>query len=119
MDQERRRPVGSPGTATPNSTPPRARSSSATSALVSSIDHAVPRDQAVSGRLATARLAGKNLDGALDAASRGLDLLEIKVRSVRAVNRLTKFEGHLKRYGTEPAVGEFRERLRALPTMAA
>ncbi|MFJ6769995.1 transcriptional regulator [Kitasatospora sp. NPDC091257] len=92
----------------------------ATSALASSIDHAVPRDQAVrSGRLATARLAGKDLDGALDAANRGLDLLETKVHSGRAVSRLTKFDGYLKPYATEPAVAEFRERLRALPAMAA
>ncbi|MFB7950063.1 transcriptional regulator [Kitasatospora phosalacinea] len=92
----------------------------ATSALASSIDHAVPRDQAVrAGRLATARLAGKDLDGALDAANRGLSLLETQVHSVRAVSRLTKFDGYLKPYATEPAVAEFRERLRALPVMAA
>ncbi|WP_329581935.1 transcriptional regulator [Kitasatospora sp. NBC_01250] len=92
----------------------------ATSALASSIDHAVPRDQAVrAGRLATARLAGKDLDGALDAANRGLSLLETQVHSVRAVDRLTKFEGYLKPHQAEPAVAEFRDRLRALPAMAA
>ncbi|WP_030061874.1 MULTISPECIES: hypothetical protein [Streptomyces] len=92
----------------------------ATSALASSIDHAVPRDQAVrAGRLATARLAGKDLDGALDAANRGLGLLETQVHSVRAVNRLTKFDGYLKPHHAEPAVAEFRERLRALPAVAA
>ncbi|GAB2746472.1 hypothetical protein GCM10010442_77450 [Kitasatospora kifunensis] len=92
----------------------------ATDALATSIDHAVPRDQAVrSGRLATARLAGKNLDGALDAANRGLTLLEGSVQSVRAVDRLKKFDGYLKPHYTEPAVGQFRERLKALPAMAA
>ncbi|MFJ1797161.1 transcriptional regulator [Kitasatospora griseola] len=92
----------------------------ATSALASSIDHAVPRDQAVrAGRLATARLAGKDLDGALDAANRGLGLLETQVYSIRAVNRLTKFAGYLEPHRAEPAVIEFRERLSELPTMAA
>ncbi|MFF7635623.1 transcriptional regulator [Kitasatospora sp. NPDC008050] len=92
----------------------------ATGALASSIDQAVPRDQAVrAGRLATARLAGKDLDGALDAANRGLDLLEGPVQSVRAVDRLTKFDSYLKPHQAEPAVAEFRERLRALPAMAA
>jgi hypothetical protein len=38
---------------------------------------------------------------------------------VRAVNRLTKFDGYLKPYQAEPAVAEFRERLHALPAMAA
>jgi hypothetical protein len=80
----------------------------------------VPRDQAVRADLiATARLASKDLDGALDAANRGLDLLETKVHSVRAVNRLAKFEGYLKPHQAEPAVAEFRERLHALPAMAA
>ncbi|MFJ6217268.1 transcriptional regulator [Streptomyces sp. NPDC092296] len=92
----------------------------ATDALAASVDRAVPRDQAVrSGRLATARLAGKDLDGALDAANRGLGLLEGKVQSARAVDRLKKFEGYLRPHYAEPAVGAFRERLRSLPVLAA
>jgi hypothetical protein len=92
----------------------------ATNALAVSVDQAVPRDQAVrAGRLATARLAGKDLDGALDAANRGVALLEDQVRSVRAVDRLTKFEGYLAPHYSVPAVAEFRERLHALPVMAA
>ncbi|GAA2259054.1 hypothetical protein GCM10010430_48870 [Kitasatospora cystarginea] len=92
----------------------------ATDALATSIDQAVPRDQAVrSGRLATARLAGRDLDGALDAANHGLTLLEGSVQSVRAVDRLKKFEGYLKPHYSEPAVDEFRDRLKSLPAMAA
>lgn len=92
----------------------------ATDALAASVDQAAPRDQAVRvGRLATARLAGRDLDGALDAAHRGLALLEDRVHSARAVSRLRKFEGYLTSHYAEPAVAEFRERLHALPAMAA
>ncbi|MGW2867691.1 hypothetical protein [Kitasatospora sp. NPDC001225] len=80
-----------------------------------SIDHIVPRDQAVR----SARLVGKDLDGALDAENRDLGLLGTKVHSVRAVSRLTKLDGYLKPYAAEPAVAEFRERVGALPAMAA
>ncbi|MFE8939945.1 transcriptional regulator [Streptomyces sp. NPDC007872] len=88
----------------------------ATHALSVAVDRAVPRDQAVrSGRLATARLAARDLDGALAAAAVGLELLESSVRSDRAQVRLTKFSHYLEPHATEPAVREFRERLRALP----
>ncbi|QES57213.1 transcriptional regulator [Streptomyces venezuelae] len=91
----------------------------ATTALALSVDQAVPRDKAVrSGRLATARLASRDLDGALDAATIGLALLEGKVRSDRARSRLTKFSGYLEPHADAPAVREFRERLRALPVAA-
>lgn len=92
----------------------------AINALALAVDHAVPRDQAVrAGRLATARLIGNDLDGALDAANRGLDLLETQVQSARAVSRLTKFNGYLATHRSVPAVVEFRERLRSLPVIAA
>lgn len=91
----------------------------ATTALAMAVEQAVPRDRAVrSGRLATARLAARDLDGALDAATVGLDLLENRVRSDRAHVRLTKFSDHLEPHAAVPAVREFRERLRALPTAA-
>ncbi|MFC8900794.1 transcriptional regulator [Streptomyces cinereoruber] len=88
----------------------------ATNALSVAVDRAVPRDRAVrSGRLATARLAARDLDGALDAANVGLELLENHVRSDRARVRLTKFSRYLEPYAAVPAVREFRERLRTLP----
>ncbi|MEV6987418.1 hypothetical protein AB0M95_40030 [Sphaerisporangium sp. NPDC051017] len=59
----------------------------ATSSLETSVNKAAPRDKAVrSSRLAEARLAGNDLDGALDAANYGAELLEDKVSSVRAVD---------------------------------
>ncbi|MFC5800802.1 transcriptional regulator [Streptomyces formicae] len=88
----------------------------ATSALAVAVDKAVPRDRAVrSGRLATARLAARDLDGALAAANIGLELLENRVRSDRAHVRLTKFSNYLGPHSAVPAVREFRDRLRALP----
>lgn len=76
----------------------------------------MPRDRAVrSGRLATARLAARDLDGALDAANVGLELLENRVQSDRAYVRLTKFSNYLEPHSAAPAVSEFRDRLRALP----
>ncbi|MFH8628007.1 multiprotein-bridging factor 1 family protein [Streptomyces vietnamensis] len=88
----------------------------ATNALAVAVEQAVPRDRAVrSGRLATARLAARDLDGALDAANAGLDLLENRVRSDRAQVRLTKFSHYLEPHVAVPAVREFRERLHALP----
>lgn len=91
----------------------------ATASFAQSIDKAVPRDQAVrSGRLATARLAARDLDGALDAATKGVGLLEDQVTSARAQARLQKFEAKLTPYRKEPAVREFGERLRALPAVA-
>ncbi|MFI1946882.1 transcriptional regulator [Streptomyces virginiae] len=91
----------------------------ATSALAIAVDQAVPRDRAVrSGRLATARLAARDLDGALDAANLGLELLENRVRSDRAYVRLTKFSDYLEPYAGVPSVLEFRDRLQALPSVA-
>ncbi|WP_157867877.1 hypothetical protein [Streptomyces prasinus] len=88
----------------------------ATCALAIAVDRAVPRDRAVrSGRLATARLAARDLDGALNAANVGLELLENRVRSDRAHVRLAKFSRYLEPHAAAPAVREFRERLRALP----
>ncbi|WP_322972935.1 MULTISPECIES: hypothetical protein [Streptomycetaceae] len=92
----------------------------ATRALADSIEKAVPRDQAVrSGRLAQARLEGKDLHGALDAANRGLALLEERVSSARAVECLAAFSSKLGSYKKVPAVREFRDRLKALPEVAA
>ncbi|MFE7409555.1 transcriptional regulator [Streptomyces laurentii] len=91
----------------------------ATSALAVAVDQAVPRDRAVrSGRLAAARLAARDLDGALDAATVGLELLENRVRSDRAHVQLAKFSGRLEPHAALPAVREFRERLQALPAVA-
>ncbi|MER8231097.1 transcriptional regulator [Streptomyces sp. NPDC094049] len=90
----------------------------ATGALAVAVDRAVPRDRAVrSGRLATARLAARDLDGALEAAGLGLALLEGQVRSDRARVRLTKFSRCLESHTAVPAVREFRDRLRALPVV--
>lgn len=75
-----------------------------------------PRDKAVrSSRLAEDRLAGSDLDGALGAVSYGADLLEDKVSSVRALDRLKGFSEQLQPHKSVPAVREFRERLQALP----
>ncbi|MFC9736640.1 transcriptional regulator [Streptomyces noursei] len=91
----------------------------ATSSLETSVKKAAPRDKAVrSSRLAEARLAGNDLDGALDAANYGAELLEDKVSSVRAVDRLKEFSERLGPHRSVPAVREFRERLSALPTAA-
>nr|WP_323809135.1 transcriptional regulator [Kitasatospora acidiphila] len=88
----------------------------ATAALEASIAMAVPRDKATRApRLAEARLAGGDLDGALDAANAGAALLEGPVSSDRAVTRLNEFSRQLDKYSAVPAVREFRDRLRALP----
>ncbi|MDF3141586.1 MULTISPECIES: transcriptional regulator [unclassified Streptomyces] len=88
----------------------------ATSSLEISVTKAAPRDKAVrSSRLAEARLAGNDLDGALDAANYGAELLEDKVSSVRALDRLKEFSEQLQAHKSVPAVREFRERLQALP----
>lgn len=69
----------------------------ATRSLETSVDRAAPRDKAVrSSRLAEARLAGGDLDGALDAANYGTALLEDKVSSVRALDRLKEFSSQLE-----------------------
>ncbi|MYY86650.1 transcriptional regulator [Streptomyces sp. SID335] len=91
----------------------------ATSSLEASIEKAAPRDKAVrSSRLAEARLAGGDLDGALDAANYGAGLLEDKVSSVRALDRLKEFSAQLEPHKSVPATREFRERLQALPVTA-
>ncbi|GAA2273441.1 hypothetical protein GCM10010368_48550 [Streptomyces roseiscleroticus] len=91
----------------------------ATSSLETSVQKAAPRDKAVrSSRLAEARLAGNDLDGALDAANYGAELLEDKVSSVRALDRLKEFSERLQPHKSVPAVREFRERLQALPVSA-
>lgn len=91
----------------------------ATDSLETSVKSAAPRDKAVrSSRLAEARLAGGDLDGALDAANYGAGLLESSVSSVRAVDRLKEFSVRLEPRKSVPAVREFRERLQALPTAA-
>ncbi|MBZ3916672.1 hypothetical protein [Streptomyces acidiscabies] len=88
----------------------------ATSSLETSVKTAAPRDKAVrSSRLAEARLAGGDLEGALDAANYGAELLEASVSSVRAVDRLKEFSARLEPSKAVPAVREFRERLQALP----
>jgi tetratricopeptide (TPR) repeat protein len=87
----------------------------ATGSLEASVKTAAPRDKAVrSGRLAEARLAGGDLEGALDAANYGARLLEDSVSSVRAVDRLKEFSARLEPRKSVPAVREFRERLHAL-----
>ncbi|MFC7308447.1 transcriptional regulator [Streptomyces monticola] len=91
----------------------------ATRSLEASINKAAPRDKAVrSSRLAEARLAGGDLDGALDAANYGAGLLEDKVTSVRALDRLKEFSARLEPRKSDPAIREFRERLQALPVTA-
>ncbi|WP_184589806.1 transcriptional regulator [Streptomyces violarus] len=91
----------------------------ATSSLETSVQKAAPRDKAVrSSRLAEARLAGNDLEGALDAANYGAELLEDKVSSVRALDRLKEFSEQLQPYKSVPAVREFRERLQMLPVAA-
>ncbi|MEV6319426.1 transcriptional regulator [Streptomyces sp. NPDC051776] len=88
----------------------------ATSSLEASIKEAAPRDKAVrSGRLAEARLAGGDLEGALDAANYGAGLLEDNVSSVRALDRLKEFSARLEPHRSTLPVREFRERLQALP----
>ncbi|MFE2382551.1 transcriptional regulator [Streptomyces misionensis] len=87
----------------------------ATSSLEISVTRAAPRDKAVrSSRLAEARLAGGDLEGALDAASYGAGLLEDSVSSIRALNRLKEFSTRLEPHRSVPSVCEFRERLQEL-----
>ncbi|MEV5146022.1 transcriptional regulator [Streptomyces sp. NPDC052727] len=87
----------------------------ATRSLEISVDRAAPRDRAVrSSRLAEARLAGGDLDGALYAANHGARLLEEEVNSVRALDRLKEFSAQLQPHKSVPSVREFRERLQAL-----
>ncbi|MEU4494789.1 transcriptional regulator [Streptomyces sp. NBC_00210] len=91
----------------------------ATSSLETSVKKAAPRDKAVrSSRLAEARLSGNDLDGALDAANYGAELLESQVSSMRALGRLKEFSEQLDPHRSVPAVREFRERLHALPAAA-
>ncbi|MCZ4120809.1 transcriptional regulator [Streptomyces sp. H39-S7] len=91
----------------------------ATSALELSVKKAVPRDKAVrASRLAEARLAGNDLDGALDAANAGAELLENQVSSMRALVRLREFSNELGPHQAVPAVCEFRDRLEALDVAA-
>lgn len=87
----------------------------ATSSLETSVTRAAPRDKAVrSSRLAEARLAGGDLEGALDAANYGAELLEDSVSSIRALNRLKEFSTQLEPHKSVPSVREFRERLQEL-----
>ncbi|MFI0164270.1 tetratricopeptide repeat protein [Streptomyces sp. NPDC017095] len=87
----------------------------ATSSLETSVTRAAPRDKAVrSSRLAEARLAGGDLEGALDAGNYGAGLLEDCVGSVRALDRLKEFSTRLEPHKSVPSVQEFRERLREL-----
>lgn len=92
----------------------------ATKSLEASVDKATPRDKAVrSARLAEARLAGNDLDGALDAGNYGAELLEDNVSSVRALDRLKEFAEQLLHHKTATAaLREFRERIQALPAAA-
>ncbi|MFH8803026.1 tetratricopeptide repeat protein [Streptomyces sp. NPDC017936] len=88
----------------------------ATSSLETSVASAAPRDKAVrSSRLAEARLAGGDLEGALDAANYGAGLLEGSVSSVRALDRMKEFSARLEPYKYVPSVREFHERLQELP----
>ncbi|MFJ1599928.1 transcriptional regulator [Streptomyces sp. NPDC088261] len=87
----------------------------ATRSLEISVQRAAPRDKAVrSSQLAEARLTGGDLDGALDAANYGAALLEDKVSSVRALDRLKEFSSQLDPHKAVWAVREFRERLQAV-----
>ncbi|MBJ7002493.1 transcriptional regulator [Streptomyces griseofuscus] len=87
----------------------------ATSSLETSVTRAAPRDKAVrSSRLAEARLAGGDLEGALDAANYGAELLEDSVSSIRALNRLKEFSARLEPHKSVSSVREFRERLQEL-----
>lgn len=91
----------------------------ATSSLKTSVETAAPRDKAVrSSRLAEARLASGDLDGALDAANYGAGLLESRVSSVRALDRMKEFNARLDPRKSVSAVREFRERLQALSNAA-
>ncbi|WP_432098419.1 transcriptional regulator [Streptomyces sp. WAC 04229] len=91
----------------------------ATSSLETSVTRAAPRDKAVrSSRLAEARLAGGDLEGALDAANYGAALLEDSVSSIRALDRLREFSTKLEPHGSVPSVREFRERLLELSVAA-
>ncbi|MFF5876750.1 MULTISPECIES: hypothetical protein [Streptomyces] len=91
----------------------------ATRSLETSVERAAPRDKAVrSSRLAEARLVGGDLDGALDAANYGTALLEDKVSSVRALDRLKEFSSQLEPHRAVPSVRDFRERLQAVPVAA-
>ncbi len=91
----------------------------ATGSLETSVKSAAPRDKAVrSSRLAEARHAGGDLDGALDAANYGTELLESSVSSVRALDRLKEFSAHLEPRKSVPDVREFRDRLQAVPVAA-
>ncbi|WP_324789791.1 transcriptional regulator [Streptomyces sp. H51] len=91
----------------------------ATGSLEASVTSAAPRDKAVrSSRLAEARLAGGDLEGALDAANYGAQLLENSVSSVRALDRLKEFSARLEPRKSVPTVREFRERLQALRATA-
>ncbi|WP_395570903.1 transcriptional regulator [Streptomyces sp. BK79] len=91
----------------------------ATSSLETSVTKAAPRDKAVrSSRLAEARLAGGDLEGALDAANYGAALLEDSVSSIRALDRLREFSTKLEPHRSVPSVREFRERLLELSVAA-
>jgi hypothetical protein len=65
-----------------------------TDCLAASVNAAVPRDEAVrAGRLAEGHRAGGNLNRALAAADHGVALLEQRVASNHAAERLNALDG--------------------------
>lgn len=88
----------------------------ATSSLETSVTSAAPREAVRCSRLAEARLAGGDLEGALDAANHGAELLVDSVSSVRALDRLKEFSVRLEPHKSVPSGREFRKRLHELPT---
>ncbi|NIY65498.1 transcriptional regulator [Streptomyces malaysiensis] len=88
----------------------------ATDALEKSVDHAPQRDQAVRcGALALAYQQAGDLDGALDATNRALDLIDnAGIHTQRGVERLREVNKALAPYRSEAKVTEVRARITAL-----
>ncbi|WP_413115905.1 tetratricopeptide repeat protein [Streptomyces sp. CY1] len=88
----------------------------ATDALEKSVDHAPQRDQAVRcGALALAYQQAGDLDGALDATNRALDLIDnAGIHTQRGVERLREVYKALAPYRSEAKVTEVRARIAAL-----
>lgn len=88
----------------------------ATDALEKSVDQAPQRDQAVRcGSLSLAYQRAGDLDGALDAAHRALDLIDNgSIHTQRGVERLREVHKSLAPYRSEARVKEIRARITAL-----
>ncbi|WP_148082188.1 hypothetical protein [Streptomyces botrytidirepellens] len=91
------------------------KAAEATAALENSVVSAARRDQAVRcGALALAYQQAGDLDGALDATHRALDLIDTGIHTQRGMERLHEVHAAFAPQRREPKVNEARARITAL-----